>query len=98
MRINLNYSIVSGFHVVKNAVKLDYGSKNKSNFHFTLLKYLLGIASCQKLSPQLAPRHTVQGCISGESMATCVILTDSGFELSSLQRQKSALVHLENCC
>ena len=30
---------------------------------------------------QLAPRHTVQGCIFGEFMATCVNLTDPEFEL-----------------
>ena len=38
------------------------------------------MASWQSPSLQVAPRHTVQGCISGESMATYVNLTDLGFE------------------
>ena len=36
----------------------------------------------------LAPRHTVQGCIVGESMATCVNLIDSRFE-PNLPRHKA---------
>ena len=39
-------------------------------------------------SPQLAQRHTIQGCTGGESMVTCVHLTDSGFE-TRFPRQKA---------
>ena len=36
-------------------------------------------------SPQLAPRYTVQSCIGGESMVTCVRLTDFGMNPVSLE-------------
>ena len=48
------------------------------------------LVRCRKLVEPigaLAPRYTVQGCIGGRSMVTCVKLTDSGFE-RSLPRQK----------
>ena len=59
--------------LVQNQIK-------KSNFRYTRLSTGKGVASWRSPSLQLAPRPTVQGCIGGESMATCVNLTDSGFE------------------
>ena len=75
----------------------------KSNFYFTRLSTDLGVASWQSTSPQLAPRHTVQGCIGGKSMITCVDATDSGFE-PSLPRKKLERLTLDHlvgyiaCC
>ena len=51
----------------------------------------------------LLPRHTVQSCISGESIATCVNLTELGNKLS-LPHEKtetqspSRLVHNNSNC
>ena len=55
----------------------------KSNFYYNHLCTGKGVASWRRLSQQLAPRHTVQGSVGGESMMTYVNLTVSGF----LQRQ-----------
>ena len=49
---------------------------------------LVVVTSWRSQAPQLAPRHIVQDCIGGESMATCVNLTDSDFE-PSLPLQKA---------
>ena len=43
-----------------------------------ILLYRLGVASWRKPSPQLVPSHTAQGYIGGESITTCVNLTNSG--------------------
>ena len=50
-------------------------------------QYRLGVMTRQSPSPQLAQRHTVQGCFGRDSIVTCVKLTNLGFEFS-LARQK----------
>ena len=63
----------------------------KKNQNFYYLRRIIdkGVASWWHPSPQLASRHAVQDCIGGESMITCVNLTESGFvpslRLSSLE-------------
>ena len=64
-----------------------FKSKIKSGFCCTQRSTSEGVASWRIPLPQLAPKHTVQGCI-GESMATCINLTDLGFD-SILLRQKA---------
>ena len=58
--------------------------QKKSNFYYTRCSTRKGVASWQSPSPQLAPRHTVQDCIGGKSMATCVNF-NSGCETSRFE-------------
>ena len=69
----------------------------KSNFHYTRLSTDYGVASSLSPLPRLVPRQTVQGCIGSESMATCVILSDSEFE-PCLPRQKAKTSTTRNLC
>ena len=60
-------------------------NSKKSNFYDTRCSTGKGVASWQSPSPQLAPRHTVQDCIGGKSMATCVNFTNSECEPSRFE-------------
>ena len=52
------------------------------SFPYTRCNTILDVASWRSLSPQLAQRNTMQGCIGGESMATCVNMTNLGIKLT----------------
>ena len=52
----------------------------------------------QSTSPQFAPRHTVQDCISGKSMATCVDLIDSGFKPNLPPQRKRTSTSQPSVC
>ena len=51
-------------------------------FYILLVLIRLGVTSQRKPSLRLAPRHTAQTCIGGESITTFVNLTNSGIEPS----------------
>ena len=60
-----NEGLNSYWIVVKIDCLFNKERVNKSNFYYTRLCTGYGVASWRSPLPQLAPRHTVQGCIGG---------------------------------
>ena len=80
MQIALNQNKLFKKFELKILTSSQVGKKIK--FSIYSFQYRLGVASWRSPLPELPPKYTVQGCIGGELMVTCVNLIGERFEPS----------------